>query len=185
MINLLPDDYKKELRAARTNIVLLRYNIITLIAIAFIALASAVFYFILIENRRSAEEANTTNLARASSYQDTKKEADEYRSNLSTAKQILVNEVSYTDVIFNITKLLPNGVVLDNINLSAKDFGGQTMIAAHAKNYSAVTNLKQNFENSKLFSNVYFQTINNSTDSASRDYPISVNVSVKINKVAE
>lgn len=184
MINLLPDDYKKELRAARTNVVLLRYNAITLIAIAFIALSCAVFYFILIENKRGAEESNTSNLAKASSYQDTKKEADEYRSNLSTAKQILANEVSYTDVIFNITKLLPNGVTLDNINLNAKDFGSQTMVAAHAKDYNAVTSLKQNFENSKLFSNVYFQTINNTTDSTNKSYPISVNISVKINKVA-
>jgi Tfp pilus assembly protein PilN len=186
MINLLPDDYKKELRAARTNVMLFRYNIMTLAAIGFLVLSCGIFYVILTENKRSAEESNSANIAKANSYQDTKKQADEYRTNLLTAKQILANEVNYTDVIFGVTQLLPTGVVLDNLNLNSKDFGNQTIIAAHAKSYEAATKLKQNFENSKLFSNVYFQTINNSAgDSTNKDYPISVNVSVKINKVAQ
>jgi Tfp pilus assembly protein PilN len=184
MINLLPEDYKKEVRAARANVVLLRYNIATLIAIAFLVAACGVFYVLLSQNKQSAEESNTSNLSKASSYQDTKKQADEYRSNLATAKKILANEVNYTGVIFGITSLLPNGVVLDNINLTAADFGSQTVFAAHAKDYASITKLKQNFQNSKLFSNVYFQTINDGGTGSTGSYPISVNISVKINKVA-
>jgi Tfp pilus assembly protein PilN len=183
MINLLPENYKKELGAARANVVLLRYNIITLSAIVFLMLACGIFYVMLSENQRVAEEASQANVAKASGYNDTKKQADDYRSNLVTAKQILNNEVNYTSVVFGITSLLPNGVILDNVNLSAKDFGSQTIFAAHAKSYDAVSQLKQNFQNSKLFSNVYFQNISNGADSSNKDYPISVSISVKINKV--
>lgn len=182
MINLLPDDYKKELRAARSNVVLLRYNLFTLIAVAFLILFCAAIYVLISESKRSAEEANAANLAKASSYASTKKEAEEYRKNLATTKQILDNEVNYTDVIFAITELLPKGVILDNVNLNASDFGNQTNFSAHAKSYEAAAQLKENFQNSKLFSNVFFQTIN-SAESSSDPYPISVNISVKINKV--
>lgn len=184
MINLLPDDYKKELRAARTNVLLLRYNIFVMIAVAFLILSSAGAYVIINESKRAAEDANNANIAKASSYASTRTQAEEYRKNLSITRQILDNEVNYTDVIFAITSLLPAGVVLDNINLTAKDFGNQTNFSAHAKNYDAVTKLKQNFQGSKLFSNVFFQTIN-STESAPNGYPISVTISVKINKVTQ
>lgn len=182
MINLLPDDYKKELRAARANVVLLRYNIFTLIAVGFLVLSCVVIYLLINENKRTAEEANIANVAKASSYASTRSQAEEYRKNLAITKQILNNEVNYTDVIFAITSLLPSGVVLDGVNLNASDFGNQTNFAAHAKNYDAVAKLKQNFQNSKLFTNVFFQTIN-AAETGSDAYPISVNISVKINKV--
>lgn len=182
MINLLPDDYKKELRAARANVVLLRYNLFTLIAVAFLVISCALIYVLVSESKRSAEEANSANVAKASSYASTKKEAEEYRKNLATTKKILDNEVNYTDVIFAITSLLPKGVVLDSVNLNASDFGNQTNFSAHAKSYEAAAQLKENFQNSKLFTNVFFQTIN-TAESGSDPYPISVNISVKINKV--
>lgn len=185
MINLLPDTNKKELRAARMNVILLRYNIFTVITVFLFLLALGGFYFFLTTTKAAAEESNSENQAKANSYSNTKKAADEYRANLATAKQILANKVNYTSVVLGITELLPKGVVLDNINLSAKDFGNQTVIAAHASNYDAVTQLKQNFQQSKVFSNVFFQTINDTGDSPDKNHPISVNISVKINKVTE
>lgn len=182
MINLLPEENKKELRAARMNVVLLRYNILTLAAVGCLLIALAGFYIYLTSTKSNAEAANAENIAKAAEFATTKQEAEEYRKNLATAKQILNNEVNYTSLVFGITELLPKGVVLDNINLSAQDFGNQTSLTAHAKNYDAATALKQNFEQSKMFDNVYFQTINNESDQSS-GYPISITISVKINKV--
>ena len=183
MINLLPDTSKKEIRAARLNVILLRYNIFTLVTVLVFVLILGGFYAYLTTTKAAAEASNAENQAKANSYSDTKKAADEYRTNLTTAKQILANRVNYTSVVLGITELLPKGVVLDNVNLSAKDFGNQTVIAAHASNYDAVTQLKQNFQQSKVFSNVFFQTISESSDAADKNHPISVSISVKINKV--
>lgn len=185
MINLLPDGNKKELRAARMNVVLLRYNVFTLVTVFIFLLALGGFYAYLTSTKATAEASNTENQAKANSYNDTKKAAEEYRANLATAKQILTNQVNYTSVIFGITELLPKGVVLDNVNLSAKDFGNQTVISAHAASFDSVAQLKQNFQQSKVFSNVFFQTINNAGDTGDDKHPISVTVSVKINKVIE
>jgi Tfp pilus assembly protein PilN len=185
MINLLPDDNKKEIRAARMNVVLLRYNIFTAIGAVLLVLIIGGFYFYLMATKASAEQTNQENQAKAADFESTRKAAEDYRTNLKTAKQILNNRVDYTSVVLGITELLPRGVVLDNVKLAASDFGSQTTIAAHAANYDAVTQLKTNFQDSKVFSNVYFQSITNDGSSTDTNYPISVTISVKINKVGQ
>jgi len=184
MINLLPDDYKKDIRTARANVVLLRYNILMLVSVAVLVVICIAFYFILTISQASAVSRNTENSSKASSFQEVRTAADEYRSNLSVANSVLSNSVNYTTVIFEITKLLPSGVVLDTISLSASDFGKQMVFATHAKSYSHATQLKESFQSSKLFSNVYFQNI---TDTSSPDsneaYPVAVTLSAQLNKV--
>ena len=185
MINLLPDEHKKELRAARTNVILLRYNILTIVAVGFLILSLGAFFAYLSATEAQRKEENQANQAKALTYSDTKKQAEEYRANLATAKQILANQVDYTSVVFGVTKLLPKGVVLDDVNLSAKDFGNQTVFSARASSYETATQLKKSFQESSLFTNVFFQSITNSTDSADKAHPISVSISVKINKVTK
>lgn len=185
MINLLPESYKKELRAARMNVALLRYNLLAVGAVALLLLAWATISGILTLTKINAEDTSKRNEQQASEYASTRKDAEEYRTNLETAKQILANQVDYTDVIMGITKLLPNGVVLDSINLSDKDFGNQTTIAARAKDYASVAKLKESFEKSSLFTNVFFQAVTSAPDSSSNSYPLSASISVKLNKVAQ
>ncbi len=184
MINLLPESNKKELRAARANVTLLRYNVLTASAVIILLLIVGGFYAYLVTTKAQAEATNIENQAKAAEYNDTRKEAEEYRKNLAIAKQILGNQVNYSSLVFRITELLPRGVILDNINLSAKDFGNQVTITAHAKNYDTAGQLKQNFEQSKMFDNVFFQRIDtNSSTEGSSNYPVNVDISVKINKV--
>ncbi len=183
MINLLPDDQKKSLRAARMNVVLLRYNFITLAASGILLAALGLFFVFLSSTKLAAENSHSESQTKVTAHGATRKAADEYRANLATAGQILKNQVNYTPIIFNIAKLLPKGVVLDNIALSSKDFGSQTTISASAKDYAAVTQLKKDFEGSDMFSNVYFQSITAKASDGNAGYPLSVSISVKINKV--
>jgi Tfp pilus assembly protein PilN len=184
MINLLPEDNKKEIRAGRANVLLLRYNIFTLVAIAMLILFCGLFWVIMSAEKINAEQTNRGNISKTAGYAAVRKEAEEYRNNLTIAEKILDKEINYTEKVFAITKLLPKGVVLDGITLSAKDFGSQTVLTAKAKDYASVTALKNSFQNSSVFSNVFFQAITDSSGSGTpAEYPISVNISVKINKV--
>lgn len=186
MINLLPDTSKHEIRAARANVVLLRYNLFTLLAIALLAIICILFYVILHNSQSNAVSTSTDNNAIVASYDDTRKQADEYRNNLSIAKAILANGANYTDVIFAITKLLPSGVILDGITINAADFGQQTSFTAHAKTYDKATELKKNFQDSSMFSNVYFQNLSDdSSAGATTDYPITITLSAKLNEVSK
>lgn len=184
MINLLPDDAKRDIRAARTNVLLLRYNVLTLASIGGLLLICVFFYIILSANESSATTKTSDNSAKAATYEKTRAAADEYKKNLSIAKTILGNSVNYTSVVFAITNLLPSGVVLDNLNVSATDFGKQTTFLAHAKSYDQAEKLKENFQSSKLFSNVYFQSIAKE-ESSDSSYPIAVTLSAQLNKVTQ
>ncbi len=184
MINLLPDGYKKELLAARSNVVLLRYNFLFLGLAAFVLASSLVVYALLGNAEGQAKATNSDNNSRATQYAGTEKEANDYRKNLTTAAKILDNEVNYTDRVFAITNLLPSGVVLDSLSLNAKDFGTPTVLNAHAKDYNAVTALKSAFQASPtVFSNVHFQSItNDGGGTTGAAYPISVGINVTMNK---
>ncbi len=184
MINLLPDDTKRDIRAARTNVLLLRYNVLTLASIGGLLIICALFYIVLSANESSATTKTSDNSAKAASYEKTRAAADEYKKNLSIAKTILGNSVNYTSVVFAITDLLPSGVVLDNLTINATDFGKQTTFLAHAKGYDQAEALKEKFQSSKLFSNVYFQSISKE-ESSDSGYPVAVTLSAQLNKVAQ
>lgn len=183
MINLLPDDTKKDIRAARSNVILLRYNFLTLVAIGLLACISALFYYIMHNTQSNAVTTTHDNSALAASYQDVRKNADEYRANLSVASQILKNSTDYTNILMSITKLLPSGVIMENITLNSTDFGKPTTLSAHAKTFEKATELKQNFEGSPLFTNVHLQNVTDDGDQATAPgYPISVSIVVQVNK---
>lgn len=184
MINLLPDAHKKEFRAARANVILLRYNFVLLGTAVFLLLAGLVVYVVLNNSKAIAESTNSSNSQRASEFEPTRKATDEYRKNLEIAKKILNNEVVYTDLAFAITNLLPKGVLLDGLELDSQKFGAPTLLNAHAKDYAAVSELKRVFESSALFSNVHFQTIT-ANDNSSPGYPISVIINVTMDKATK
>lgn len=189
MINLLPDERKHDIQAARMNVVLLRYNLLVIVAIVFLAITCAFFYLVLQNAQTQAASTSTVNATKAQSYAKIRAEADTYRNNLGVAKIILNNSVNYSSFLFSLTKLLPSGVILDGVTLSASSFDQQTSFVARATSFQKATELKERFQNSKLFTNVYFQSL---TDNAMTDangvpeeYPIVVTISAKFNKVAQ
>lgn len=182
MINLLPEDRKQEIRAARTNVILLRYNIATLGALAMLAIISGLFFLVLAENKRTAENANTENTAKTTQYAAIRAQADEYRKNLVTAKQILDKEVVYTDTIFEMANSLPKGAVVDSITLTPDSFGKPTVFTVKVKDYATATELKKRFQNSKVFSNAFYQSITGEAG-GSDGYPITVTINATLNKV--
>lgn len=183
MINLLPDQTKREIKAARMNVALLRYNFFTLGAIGILALFCLMFYLILNSSHRDALSTSSDNAQKAATYDSVRKKADEYRSNLALASQIIDRGVKYTDVIIEITKLIPKGVTMDSLSLTATSFGQQTSFTAHAKGYEEATQLKSNFQSSKVFTNVFFQSLTLQNDQSSPGYPISISLSAKLNKL--
>jgi Tfp pilus assembly protein PilN len=180
MINLLPPDEKREIQAGRSNILLLRYNILLVISVGFLMAAIGIVYVYLGNTKAGAEQTIKENQAKVVDFAATEKEANEFKNNLSIAKQILDKEVTYTKVILDISALLPKGVVLDSLNLVAKTFGTPVTLNARAKNVDSAIALKTAFQNSPLFSNVNFQSIS----TGEGDYPVQVNLNVTINKEA-
>ena len=184
MINLLPDDKKTEIRAGRVNVILLNYIVMSIAAACLLGLIVLGAYVTLTLSRANAQDRVNSSNVDAAKYADTQREADEFRSNLSTAKQITSNQTIYSKLLVEIAQITPSGVVLDSLDLNPSSFGSQALLSAHAKTYSDALKLKTTFQdNSGIFSDVHFSSIQTG-DSTNEAYPVSISLSVIINKDA-
>jgi Tfp pilus assembly protein PilN len=182
MINLLPHEEKRQLRAARTNTLLLRYNIALLIVLIFLGLATMIVSLYLGNTKALAEQTINTNKAKAASYATIQSQADLFRSNLSIAKQILGSEVTYNKIILSIASLMPPGTILDKLNLDSQTFGTPIVLTAQANSYESAIKLKDSLQSSPLFSDVHFESITSAD--GKNGYPFNVNLSVTFKKEA-
>lgn len=182
MINLLPPEDKRQLRASRANSLLLRYNILLLGALGFMLLAIGVTYVFLTSTQATAEKTVQDNQKEVTGFAEVQAQEKQFKENLDTAKFVLDKEIIYTRTILAIAKLLPSGIVLQNLNLDAQTFGTQTTLAVQAKDIATAVKLKTALEGSPLFSNVHFASIQSASGGGS--YPVAVSLNVTINKEA-
>jgi Tfp pilus assembly protein PilN len=182
MINLLPPEEKRQLHAARSNTLLIRYNILLLGVVAFMGVAIAVTYVYLNTTQQAAKQTITENDAKVTQYAPVQAQAEQFRQHLTTAKQILDNEITYSKAVTAIAKLIPSGVILENLSLDAQTFGTETALVAQAKDYDSALALKDSFQKSSLLSDVHFNSITSGGTDTS--YPVTVNLSITIKKDA-
>jgi len=183
MINLLPPLHKQEIRAGRTNVLLLRYMGLTLVNMGLIAVLLVTVYFSLTQSAEGANQRIADNQQRTQSYAETKKAAEDFRSDLTVAKLILDKDVHYSQLIYKISNALPKGVVLDSLNVDSQTLGTSITLSASASSYSNAIGLKRAFEaRTDLFSDVHFDTIKYDKDA--KDYKYKTNLVVIINKGA-
>lgn len=183
MINLLPNQEKRELQAARTNVLLIRYNAIWLGAVVLLTLATGGVYAVLANEKAAAEQTISENEAQAQEFAATSSAAEQFRNNLTTAKTILDNEITYSNVLVEIAQIVPSGVVLENLDLDASTFGNSTTFSAKARSYDSALSLKEAFENSSIFTDVNFQSISTAEED-NGGYPVSIQLNATISKEA-
>lgn len=184
MINLLPDEHKNQIRAGRTNVLLLRY--IGMLVSAIVVLSGLVVgsYVVLNTSRESALAKVSDNNQQVTEYTKIRDEAEQFRSDLATAKTIMDNEVTYSKLIYKIADVVPSGVVLDSLELDSAKLGSSATMSASAKTYNDAVALKNAFiKDENLFSDVSFETLSY-TDEGGGSYPIKVSLSVTIRKEA-
>jgi len=184
MINLMPDDAKIQLRAARTNVALIRYIIVIFFAVAFLALILFGSLFLLNLQKSSSQQLIDANNVRADVYSSTKSQVDGLSSSLSEAKGILDQEVLYSNVLVNFAGQMPAGTVIDKITLNAASFGTTPMtIQVYAKTTADAVALRDKFQSSPYFSKVSFQNISDSTGGIP-GYPVSAMMTLSLTKAA-
>ena len=141
-------------------------------------------YLVLNTTRDSAQEKVADNDTQVGEYRAVRDEAERFRSDLATAKNILDNEITYSKLIYKIADAVPSGVVLDSLELDSAKLGSSATMSASATDYSAAVALKEAFiRDNALFTDVSFETISNG-DGGSTRYPIKVSLSVTIRKEA-
>jgi len=179
MINLLPDEMKKDLRAARTNTVLLRYNIMLIFAVLFLAGALAIVYVFLSTMKTSAEQAIKENVVKEQSYVAVKQEADIFKNNLSDAKTIFDEELSYSRALVRYAQLFPDGTATNNIQFSPTSFNTPMDVSVKITGQSAAQALVKSMTTSPYVSGFSNKSITISKDGS---YPYTMEVSFTLKK---
>jgi len=187
MINLLPAEDQRQLAAARTNTLLLRYTI--LLSVFVVALVVEILGVYVVVNIGKAQNQNTIseNNAKAASYTSVKQQADTFRSNLATAKYILDKQVPYTTLMLALSQGLPAGSVIDKIALNPTAFGTPTTLTVKTTSYDKAIAVKTSLQNAKvgetaLFTSVSFDSVS-SGDNQSK-YPFTAIYNVTYAKAA-
>lgn len=186
MINLLPYEHKSEIRAGRANVLLVRYIAILMCAAIVLGGLLVGAYIVLNNTKAIAEVKVQENENRMAAFQATRAQSESFRSDLSTAKTILDENISFSKLIYRIAATVPSGVILDNLTLDPKTFGSSVDLTASAKSFDDATKLRDAFSrNDQVFSDVSLQTIRSPEGAATGDqYPVKVTLSVVINKGA-
>lgn len=183
MINLMPDADKKEIRAARANVILARYIMIILMAFVFLLLLLAGSYVVLTQTKDSATRLMDANSSKAAVYSATKAQVDSLSASLTQTKTILNQEVLYSNVLMNIGQQMPNGTVLDKITLNSASFTGTPVtLKAYAKTTNDAVALREKFQSTPIFTNVNFSSVSDSAGIPG--YPVSVTMTLVVTKVA-
>ena len=181
MINLLSDERKAEIRAARTNVIIVRYTGIIAMAIVFILSTLYVSYTVLQNTMASAETQISANDVKADIYSETKQQVDTLSAKLAEAKTILDQEIRYSRVLVNIGQQMPSGTVLGDVTLSAASFSGTPVeLKAYAKSTTEAGELKTRFQASPLFSQV--NLLSTDENAGIDGYPVSVSMTVVFNR---
>ncbi len=182
MINLLPDDAKVEIRAARTNVILVKYIAILGLGLIFLCSVFLAAYFVLLSTKANAQATIDENASKSTAYNSVKIAASNLTTSLASAKSILNREVVYTRVLTSIAQAMPPGVVLDTLNLSPTTLGVPMTLQAFAKTTEAALALKTSFQKSPLFSNVTLISITDGPQGQAGAYPKTISLSLTINR---
>lgn len=190
MINLLPLDDKKTIRAARQNVILVRYLMLFVGLLVFIVGAFGFGLFMTMNERASAETEQQANQAKANTpkYNAIRKSGEEFSTNLNTAKKIGQSQVVYSSYIIQIGNAVPEGVILANLNLDANSFDKPTTLTFKTTSYDAVLRLKQSLENSPIINNVSILTVvqePSGDGGTANPYPFTATMNLTISKVPE
>ncbi len=180
MINLLPEEQKRQIKAARSNVLLIRYNLMLLGVLVFLGLALAISYYFLISAKTTAETTIKDNSAKESTYAQVKVEADQFRVKLGDANTVLNGQLRYSKAALAIGHLIPNGAALENLKLDASSFNTPTTFTFDVSGETAAANLIQNFNSSPLFSGVTKGKISKGSGS----YPYTIDLTMIINREA-
>jgi len=181
MINLLPDNTKQEIRAARSNITLVSYIVFLIIGIIFLSISCVAVYMTLNGMKKVAEDS-----IELSSNSGTYREGAPI-GNISTvigsAQSILSRQMPYSSIVMSIGSSLPFGVIVDKISFTEESINQDIVIEFRAKSASITPELVAGLQKSPMFSNVTAQPGILSTGN-SPDYPVLITCMLSINKDA-
>lgn len=184
MINLLPPKFQSDLHYARLNTRVSNYIFILMFVILGLSLLGAGGYFYIGQsiNHYEAQVSSSREILKSQKIDQTKEKVETISGNIKLISQVLSKQVIFSKLIKQIGAVIPNGAVLDHIELSS-EVSGAIDLSAFAENYDAATQVQVNLQDpkNKIFDKVDINSINcvsktttQDADSISAKYPCKI-----------
>ena len=178
MINLLPQQEKAEIRAGRTNRLLLRYIILFAVLMLVLFAELGVGYLSMAQTKSHADTRIADNQASSAASIKDQQRVQAFTTDLATAKQILDKQVNYSSVLLKVSSVFPPGTVVDQLVLDPATFGKPTTLSVRAVSDAAALQLKDAMNSSPYFKDPHFETIGTSAGNDVGKYPITLRLTV-------
>lgn len=176
MINLLPPQLKQNYRSGRLNRHLSHWIIACAIGIVG-ALCITVFGYLYLDQTTKNYTNQTANLRTQLTAQNLKgvqEEVKEISNNLDLVVDVLSKQILFSELLSQLTKLLPSNTRLSGLSISQGQDGID--ISASAANYQAATQLHTNIADTsnKLFSKADIISISCADTTASHPCTVTI-----------
>lgn len=156
MINLTPYDHKEELRYARRNSVMMTWFIGVLTILALVGITQLIGYsYLKSETKRYlAINSSLEQELKNNDLEGTLQTVENISSNLKLIIQVLSKQVLFSELIKQVGSVMPENVVLSNVEISKIEGGIDLM--TEAKDQTAATQVQVNLVDpkNKLFDKV-------------------------------
>lgn len=185
MISLLPPDDKKNLRAARSNTLLVRYAFALVGLVIAIAIEVGFVYMFLANEQRISEASIEENQRKSVEFAEVKKQAATFSNDLKIAESIIDKQAPYAAILREFSNTMPPGAVVDRIAIDPETLGKPTQLTIRGKNYSSILAFKDAFNQSEYFSDAKILSITEAPlgeERAKNPYPTTASVEVIFNK---
>ena len=184
MINLLPDIRKKQIQAARSNVLLIRYSVAMIFVV--IALGGAIFVtnFLLTTLKEAAVRDAAENVAKVTDFGAVQAQASQFRTNLSKAKTLFDTEIKYSEIIARTANLLPAGTALETLTLDEDTLDKPMVLNVRVSGEAAAVALRNAFQSSGLYTNVSYGKLTTNNTGDANVYPYNLELNVTLNRAA-
>lgn len=187
MINIINPDQKHEIRAARINVILLRYAFMLVSLAVLIGLIYGAGFWLVNREKQAINDKLTAQVEQSKAYREVEKEAESFRANLNIAKSILSKETSYSTFLTTLASDLPSGAIIVNLSIGSNSTTIQKGLTLDTRtnSYAKVLELKNNLEESTLFEDVNIVNASRPTDISKltgleAKYPYEASFNVKL-----
>lgn len=170
MINLLPPARLTDLRIAHSNTVFRRYIELTAIAMVILGVVLGGAYTLLKSQQQDTQRTLDLSQQKIQKLEPVQKQAEQLSLTVNTIAGLSSRSVKFSDMLTQITKVLPQGSVLKGLQFSIEDLKSPLVISADVTDDQKAAVLRNNLASSPLFSKVEIQSIvENDTSATASD----------------
>lgn len=179
MINLLPLDNRKQLRASYVNTDLFKYIFLFIGTIIALVVSIAFIYITLLYTKGNIEQQLVEVKQRSQATIQTKQRAEQLQKNINEVDAIFSKQSHYSNFLVEFSKALPKDVAIQNLTLSEQALKAPIIIQISTNNHDQMINTKRTLEKAKFIDSVSISSITHNEKTGKFDGILVLNLNKK------